>query len=456
MAEEAEQATPAGGPGLWDSTADVKVTLNDLQGDESTPFYSAVTFADLPISDEIKKALSALGFLKPSKIQATGIPLILKDPPQNVIAQSQSGTGKTAAFGIGSLSRVDLSQPEQPQVLALAPSRELARQIEAVFKQIGQFSEGLNIAAAVPGGYQRDASIKANVVVGTPGTVFDLIRRKQLDISMLKVLVIDEADNMLDQQGMGEQCMRIRQKLPQNVQVLLFSATYPPKVLAYASKFAPNAAELTLERGDQTVKGISQMYMDCPSEEDKYEILCKLYGLMTIGSSVIFVKTRESASEIQRRMEADGHRVSALHGAFDGADRDRLLEEFRTGKSKVLITTNVLARGIDVSTVSMVINYDIPMKGRGDAEPDPETYIHRIGRTGRFGRVGVSISFVYDRKSFNALKEITEMYSIELVQLDSEDWDLTEKKVQEVIKSNRAKASYAPSATDKLGMEPSA
>lgn len=155
-------------------------------------------------------------------------------------------------------------------------------------------------------------------------------------------------------------------------------------------------------------------------------------------------------------MEADGHRVSALHGSFDGADRDRLLEEFRSGKSKVLITTNVLARGIDVSTVSMVINYDIPMKGRGDAEPDPETYIHRIGRTGRFGRVGVSISFVYDKKSFHALQQITELYDIELVQLDSDDWDLTEKKVQEVIKSNRAKASYAPSATDKLGAAPSA
>ncbi|KAL2888854.1 ATP-dependent RNA helicase DBP5 [Ceratocystis lukuohia] len=451
MADNTDQANAAGGPGLWDSTADVKVTLTDLQGDQSTPFYSAVTFADLNLSDEIKKALSALGFLKPSKIQATGIPIILKDPPQNLIAQSQSGTGKTAAFGIGTLSRVDLSQPEQPQALALAPSRELARQIEAVFRQIGQFSEGLNIAAAVPGGVERGASVKANVVVGTPGTVFDLMRRKQLDVSKLKVLVIDEADNMLDQQGMGDQCMRIKQNLPKDVQVLLFSATYPPKVLTYATKFAPNSVELTLERGDQTVKGISQMYMDCPAEEDKYDILCKLYGLMTVGSSVIFVKTRDSASEIQRRMEADGHSVSALHGAFDGSDRDRLLEDFRTGKSKVLITTNVLARGIDVSTVSMVINYDIPMKGRGDAEPDPETYIHRIGRTGRFGRVGVSISFVYDKKSFHALREITNLYDIELVQLSADDWDMTEKKVQEVIKSNRAKASYAPSATDKLG-----
>jgi len=147
-------------------------------------------------------------------------------------------------------------------------------------------------------------------------------------------------------------------------------------------------------------------------------------------------------------MEADGHRVTALHGAFEGAERDALLEDFRSGKTKVLITTNVLARGIDVSTVSMVINYDIPMKGKGDSEPDPETYLHRIGRTGRFGRIGVSISFVYDKKSFQALSDIANQYGIDLVQLKPDDWDEAEKRVQAVIKSNRAQAAFVPSATD--------
>lgn len=157
-------------------------------------------------------------------------------------------------------------------------------------------------------------------------------------------------------------------------------------------------------------------------------------------------QTRESANEIQRRMEADGHKVSVLHGAYEGMNRDALLDDFRTGKSKVLITTNVLARGIDVSSVSMVINYDIPMKGMGDREPDAETYLHRIGRTGRFGRVGVSISFVYDRKSFQALSDIANIYGIDLIQLSPDDWDVTEKKVQDVIKSSRARPEYAPSA----------
>lgn len=250
--------------------------------------------------------------------------------------------------------------------------------------------------------------------------------------------------------------------------MLLFSATFPQHVGKYAERFAPNANQIRLKQNELTVVGISQMYMDCPSEKDKYDILCKLYGLMTIGSSVIFVKvgyrfaklptadisdavpcqTRESASEIQRRMVADGHRVSALHGAFEGADRDQLLDDFRSGRSKVLITTNVLARGIDVSSVSMVINYDIPMKGVGDREPDAETYLHRIGRTGRFGRTGVSISFVYDKKSFEALTKIANTYGIDLIQLKPDDWDYTEATVQEVLKSARAKADYVPGAAD--------
>lgn len=232
--------------------------------------------------------------------------------------------------------------------------------------------------------------------------------------------------------------------LPPSIQILLFSATFPDKVNSYAEKFAPNAHSMKLQRQNLTVKGIAQMYMDCPSEQDKYDILVKLYSLMTIGSSVIFVKTRESASIIEQRMIGDGHQVSALHGAFDGNERDRLLEDFRAGRSKVLITTNVMARGIDVSSVSMVINYDIPMKGMHDSEPDPETYLHRIGRTGRFGRVGVSISFVSDKKSFSALEAISREYEIDLIQLTPNDWDRTERKIQDVIKSNRAQAGYKP------------
>ncbi|KAI3322414.1 DEAD-domain-containing protein [Xylariaceae sp. AK1471] len=431
---------------LQEPAYDVEVQLSDLQKDTEHPLGSATTFQELGLPNEVLEGLNALQFMKPSKVQEKALPLMLADPPQNMIAQSQSGTGKTAAFVVTVLSRVDFSQPNTPQALLLAPSRELARQIEGVTTNIGQFIPSLGVAAAIPGSIPRGGSIDKAVVVGTPGTVMDLIRRRAFDTRALKVLVIDEADNMLDQQGLGDQCARVKGMLPKDIQILLFSATFPEKVLKYATSFAPSANMIKLKVQELTVKGISQMYMDCPSEENKYEILCKLYGLMNIGSSIIFVKTRESANRIQQSMVGDGHKVSVLHGGNEGSDRDALLDEFRTGKSKVLITTNVLARGIDVSTVSMVINYDIPMKGMGDAMHDTETYLHRIGRTGRFGRVGVSITFISDKKSFMALQNIAKDLQIDLVALSPDDWDDTEQQVQRVIKSSRAQANFVPSA----------
>ncbi|ROV98104.1 hypothetical protein VPNG_08600 [Cytospora leucostoma] len=447
--EEVASASNLEESNLNEPSYDVEVKISDLNSDTDNPLSSAKTFEDLNLSDGIYKGLISMNFKKPSKVQEKALPLLLANPPRNMIAQSQSGTGKTAAFVIAVLSRVDYSKPHQPQALLLAPTRELARQIQNVVKTIGQFIPELIVEAAIPGAVDRAAGVRGSVVVGTPGTVLDTIRRRQFDPKQLRMLVIDEADSMLDQQGMGEQCMKVKNVIPKDIQVLLFSATFPDRVVQYAERFAPNANSMRLKQQQLTVKGISQMYMDCPSENDKYDILVKLYGLMTIGSSVIFVKTREAASIIEQRMVADGHKVSALHGAFDGNDRDRLLEEFRAGNTKVLITTNVLARGIDVSSVSMVINYDIPMKGMGDAEPDHETYLHRIGRTGRFGRVGVSISFVSDRKSFQALVDIAKHYSIDLVQLSPDDWDETEQKIHEVIDSTRAQAKYIP-ADDKV------
>ncbi|KAI1389639.1 DEAD-domain-containing protein [Hypoxylon trugodes] len=429
---------------LQDNSYDVEVQLSDLQQDTDNPLGSAHTFEELGLPSEVLRALTALRFSKPSKVQEKALPLMLSNPPRNMIAQSQSGTGKTAAFVTTVLSRVNQSKPNQPQALLLAPSRELARQIEMVVVQIGQFMPNLAVAAAIPGAIPREGRVDKSIVVGTPGTVMDLIRRRQFDVSQLKVLVIDEADNMLDQQGLGDQCTRVKNMLPKSIQILLFSATFPDKVMRYATQFAPSANQIKLKTQELTVKGISQMYMDCPSEVDKYDILCKLYGLMNIGSSIIFVKTRESATQIQQRMTKDGHKVSVLHGAYEGSERDALLEEFRSGRSKVLITTNVLARGIDVSTVSMVINYDIPMKGMGDSIHDTETYLHRIGRTGRFGRVGVSITFVSDKKSFEALNAIAQDLEIDLVALRPDDWDETELLVQKVIKSSRAQADYVP------------
>lgn len=196
--------------GLVETSYDVEVKLSDLQADQDSPLYSVSSFEELGLPKPINDGLLAMNFKKPSKIQERALPLMISNPPTNMIAQSQSGTGKTAAFVLTVLSRVDLTKPTQPQALLLAPSRELARQIQGVIQTIGKFCENLIVEAAIPGSISRETGVKGSVVVGTPGTVMDLIRRRQFDVSQLKVLVIDEADNMLDQQGMGDQCVRVK------------------------------------------------------------------------------------------------------------------------------------------------------------------------------------------------------------------------------------------------------
>lgn len=384
------------------------------------------------------KALNVSGFRKPSKIQERALPLLLKNPPQNLIGQSQSGTGKTIAFMLNILARIDVSSPK-PQALVLAPTRELARQIAGVAEIMGVFlkDKGFKVAEAVPDPSKRGQPIEGQVVVGTPGTVMDVLKRRLLDGRNVKILTIDEADNMLDLQGMGDQCKRVKGLLNPSTQVVLFSATFPQQVLNFAGQFAPSANQITLQIEQLTVKGIKQMYLDCQNDEEKYAALVKFYGLMTIASSVIFVKRRDTAAEIERRMSAEGHKVAQLTGALEGADRDAVFERFKTGEAKVLITTNVLARGIDVQTVTMVINYDIPELP--DGSPDFETYLHRIGRTGRFGRTGAALSFVHDRRSWSQLMTICKHFSVEPTKLDTSDWDAVEKLLKQIMKNSRNK-----------------
>lgn len=385
---------------------------------------------------ELLQGLSVMNFRKPSKIQERALPLLLINPQRNLIGQSQSGTGKTAAFVLNMLSRVDLST-KQPQCLVLAPTRELARQISAVASLMGSFlaDQGLQVTEAIPDPAKRGQQLEGQIIVGTPGTTMDMIKRRLLDAKGIQVLTLDEADNMLDQQGMGDQCTRTKRLLPNLKQTVLFSATFPPEVLNFATQFAPNANQITLEVEKLTVKGIKQMYLDCNSDEEKYNALVKFYGLMTIASSIIFVKRRDTAAEIERRMTAEGHRVASLTGALEGAQRDEVFNKFRNGEAKVLITTNVLSRGIDVQTVTMVINYDIPELPGG--LPDFETYLHRIGRTGRFGRTGAALSFVHDRRSWENLMKICSHFQVEPTKLDTSDWDHVEKMLKTVMKNSR-------------------
>ncbi|KAL4782170.1 P-loop containing nucleoside triphosphate hydrolase protein [Aspergillus varians] len=438
-----------GGSDLQEPDYTVDVKLSDLQADPNNPLFSVKNFEDLGLDPRILQGLSAMNFRKPSKIQERALPLLMGNPAKNLVGQSQSGTGKTAAFVLNVLSRLDLSTEQlqkTPQALILAPTRELARQIVGVIQVMGQFLDGLNIGTAVPADSNaRPTKLEASVVVGTPGTVMDMIKKRIMVAAKLKVIVLDEADNMLDQQGLGDQCIRVKTLVPRDIQVVLFSATFPAHVHQYASKFAPSANELTLQHEELTVEGIKQLYLDCSSDDDKYNTLVQLYGLLTVGSSIIFVKTRASAVEIEKRMVAEGHTVASLTGGIEGSQRDLIIDQFRAGQAKVLITTNVLARGIDVSTVSMVINYDIPEvyqpSGR-QRQADFQTYLHRIGRTGRFGRVGVSISFVSNREEWEMLNQIQKYFNTDIQRINTQDWDEVEDIIKKTIKNTRAQSNF--------------
>jgi len=416
---------------LLKSSYEVKVNLTDLQADPNSPLYSVKSFEDLGLTEGLLKGLYAMKFSKPSKIQEKALPLMLANPPRNLIAQSQSGTGKTAAFALSMLSRVDKSK-KCPQAICLSPARELARQTLEVIEEMGKYT-GITYKLIVPGSTERGERVDAQILVGTPGAMLGLSMKRLIDMSAVKIFVLDEADNMLDQQNMGSQCLRYKRLLPRQVQIALFSATFPQKVKEYAQKFVPNANTLELKQEELNVKAIKQLYMDCSSEENKFECLCQLYGLLTIASSIIFVQRKDTADKLYYKMKSEGHAVSVLHGGLVPEQRDSLIDDFREGRSKVLITTNVLARGIDIPSVSMVVNYDMPYDR--DGKPDPETYLHRIGRTGRFGRTGVSISFIHDKQSYGCLKYIANYFGgLKLTRVPSDDWDEVEKIVKKVIK----------------------
>lgn len=418
---------------LIKSSYEVQVKLADLQADPNSPLYSVKSFDDLGLSPELLKGLYAMKFTKPSKIQEKALPLLLSNPPTNMIGQSQSGTGKTAAFSLTMLSRVDVSI-KAPQCICLSPTRELARQNLEVVQTMGKFT-GITSQLVIPDSVERNEKVTSQVLVGTPGIVMSLSKKRQLDLSKVKVYVLDEADNMLDAQGMGDQSVRVKRLLPKTCQLVLFSATFPTKVREFAEKLVPNANSISLKQEELNVDAIKQLYMDCADEKEKYKMLNELYGLLTIASSIIFVATKNTADHLYKQMKQEGHKISVLHANLENSERDRLIDDFREGKSKVLITTNVLARGIDIPSVSMVVNYDLPVDK--DGKPDPSTYLHRIGRTGRFGRTGVSISFVHDKKSYNTLNSIMEYFGegITLTRVPTDDLDELEEIVKKALKS---------------------
>ncbi|KAI3837419.1 hypothetical protein MKW92_002566 [Papaver armeniacum] len=375
-----------------------------VDGQEFFTSYNEVheTFDDMGLKEDLLRGIYAYGFEKPSAIQQRGIVPFCKG--HDVIEQAQSGTGKTATFCSGILQQLDYKNVKC-QALVLAPTRELAQQIEKVMRALGDYL-GVKVHACVGGTSvredQRILSIGVHVVVGTPGRVFAMLQKQYLGSDGIKMFVLDEADEMLSR-GFKDQIYQIFQLLPSEVQVGVFSATMPPEALEITRKFMNKPVRILVKRDELTLEGIKQFYVDVEKDEWKLDTLCDLYETLAITQSVIFVNTRRRVEWLSDKMKSRDHTVSATHGDMDQNKRDIIMREFRSGSSRVLITTDLLARGIDVQQVSLVINYDLPTQ--------PENYLHRIGRSGRFGRKGVSINFV-TKDDVTMLKDIQRFYNM--------------------------------------------
>ena len=353
-------------------------------------------------------------FERPSAIQSRAIVPVIKG--HDVIAQAQSGTGKTATFSIAILQRIDPNL-KAVQALVLAPTRELAQQIQNVVVALGDYMN-IQCHACSGGTNVREDMARlgdgAQVVVGTPGRVYDMINRGAFRTDKLKMFCLDEADEMLSR-GFKDQMYEVFQLLPQDTQVVLLSATMPEDVLAVTKKFMRDPVRILVKRDELTLEGIKQFYIGVEKEEWKFETLTDLYETVTITQAVIFCNTRRKVDWLTEQLHSQEFTVSAMHGDMDQQQREVIMREFRSGSSRVLITTDLLARGIDVQQVSLVINYDMPA--------NRENYIHRIGRGGRFGRKGVAINFVTE-DDVRMLRDIEQFYNTHIEEMPMNVADL--------------------------------
>jgi translation initiation factor 4A len=359
---------------------------------------------------KLLRGIYAHGFEQPSPIQKKAI--IPMTQGRDVLAQAQSGTGKTGAFTVGILQLIDTTLDEM-QALILAPTRELADQINEVVSAIGRMLEVRTLLAV--GGTRVSENVAAltsdkppHIVVGCLGRVLDLIsQRRALQVHTLKVLVLDEADEMLSQ-GFKEQTHDLFQYLPQDVQVCLFSATIPAEVESLTSKFLRNPVKLLVKQEMLTLEGIQQYYIGVATDEIKFEVLKDLFAAVSMSQCIVYCNTRRRCDMLEEAMRKEEFPVMRINGDMDPHQRKQVCDDLRSGKIRVLITTDLLARGIDVQQVSYVINFDIPR--------DVCVYLHRIGRSGRWGRKGVAINLM-SRGEQSRLSDIERYYSTEIQEL---------------------------------------
>lgn len=347
------------------------------------------SFNELPVSQEIIRAIENMGFSEATPIQSESIPHILEG--RDILGQAQTGTGKTCAFGIPVIDRVD-PENDRVQFLILSPTRELAMQIADELREVSQYKEGVRIQS-VYGGQpigQQILSLKRRpqIIVGTPGRIMDHMRRKTIRLDHLQGIILDEADEMLNM-GFKEDIDTILSETPEKIQRIFFSATMPRGILELTDKYLADPIHVRIEPKQMTVHKIKQYYIEVRAGT-KLEVLCRLIDAEQIKLALIFCNTKKRVDELAEMLRTRGYKAEALHGDMNQRDRSRVMGQFKNGQVQLLVATDVAARGIDVDDIEVVLNFDLPQ--------DDEYYVHRIGRTGRAGKSGKAYTFVVGRE----------------------------------------------------------
>ena len=385
------------------------ITNKDEPYDSS---YEIQEWDDLKMDSKILRGIFAYGYERPSPIQQKAIKPLIEG--RDIIAQAQSGTGKTATFTIGALAKVNLSE-NKTQVLVLSPTRELTTQTAGVFSSIGCMIEELKVQLLFGGSVVEEVSSFSNkntphVVCGCPGRVFDMMRRDKIRSKDIKLIILDEADEMLSS-GFKEQVYNIFQHLSTNVQVALFSATLPDSIQPIIQKIMRNPVKISVKREMLTLEGIKQFYIAVDDDRQKYSTLKNLFSYLSMSQCIIYCNSVKRVSDLYEAMKEDEFPVCCIHSNMDKSSRDAAFNDFRNGNSRVMISSNVTARGIDIQQVSIVINFDVPKC--------VHTYLHRIGRSGRWGRKGVGINFI-TRRDVSKMKEIEGHYSCQIDEMPAD------------------------------------
>ena len=347
-----------------------------------------ITFDNLNLNDNLLRGIYSYGFENPSPIQGKAIPHM--NDKKDLIAQAQSGTGKTGAFSIGILNNID-SESNTTQALIINPTHELANQNYSVMKDLSIYMN-INVLSVVGGTNVRkcqdDLKKLPHIVVGTPGRILDMVQKRYLITEKIKILILDEADEILSY-GFKESIYNIIQYIPKDTQICIYSATMPDEVIELTDKFMNKPERILVDKEKLTLDGILQFYINVKVNDWKFDVLTDIYDTINVAQCIIYINSKNKLMEVNDRLKEKGFPVECIHGELSSDLRKQIMEDFKSGKLRILLSTDLLSRGIDIQQLSLVINFDLPR--------EKETYIHRIGRSGRYGRKGVSINFVTER-----------------------------------------------------------